>query len=169
MKNINEIIIKQLTEDDWQQLRHIRLESLQDSPTNFGSSYDEEIQKSDEEWRSWPNRCDAFGVFLEDILIGSCRFSQEFGAKLSHKGNIYGMYIKPKYRGNGIAKMLIKAVIAHGKKQNCTQIHLTCVATNTAAINVYAKYGFKIYGIEPNAIKVDDKFYDEYLMVLKDL
>ena len=120
MKNINEIIIKQLTEDDWQQLRHIRLESLQDSPTNFGSSYDEEIQKSDEEWRSWPNRCDAFGALLEDILIGSCRFSQEFGAKLSHKGNIYGMYIKPKYRGNGIAKMLIKAVIAHGKKQNCT-------------------------------------------------
>lgn len=167
MKNVNNIIIKRLTEDDWQHLKHIRLESLKDSPNNFESSYEEEIQKSDEKWRSWPNRCYALGAFLEGTLIGSCRFFQEFGAKLSHKGNIYSMYIKPKYRGNGIAKMLIKEVIALGKKQNCTQIHLTCVATNTIAINLYTKYGFKIYGIEPNAIKVDDKFYDEYLMVLK--
>lgn len=167
MKNINDIIIKKLTEDDWQHLRNIRFESLQDSPNNFGSSYNEEVQKSDVEWKNWANKCDVFGAFLEDLLIGNFRFSQEFGTKLSHKGNIYGMYIKPKYRNNGIAKMLIKAIITHGKKKNCTQIHLTSVATNTAAINLYAKYGFKIYGIEPNAIKVEDKFYDEYLMILK--
>jgi len=30
---------------------------------------------------------------------------------------------------------------------------------------LYERHGFKICGIEPRALKVGDRFYDEYLMV----
>ncbi len=46
------------------------------------------------------------------------------------------------------------------------QLHLTCVTSNLGAVALYQKHGFKIYGTEPNALKIGDTFFDEYLMTL---
>jgi len=44
--------IKSLSECDWREYKTIRLESLQDSPDSFGSTYEREISFSPEQWKS---------------------------------------------------------------------------------------------------------------------
>jgi hypothetical protein len=43
-------------------------------------------------------------------------------------------------------------------------VKLAVVTTNTPAVRCYARCGFAVYGIEPQAICYDGVFYDELLM-----
>jgi|GEM_PF-3325863 len=45
------------------------------------------------------------------------------------------------------------------------QIHLAVVTSNYSALGLYKSLGFEIYGEDPNALKVGEMRYDEYLMV----
>ncbi|KJV55588.1 acetyltransferase family protein [Orientia chuto str. Dubai] len=73
------------------------------------------------------------------------------------------MYAKEEYRGQGIASALIQKVINHARSR-VTQLHLTCVTKNIEAVAFYQKHGFKIYGEEPNALKIDTQYFHEYMM-----
>ncbi len=76
------------------------------------------------------------------------------------------MYTLPEYRGQGVGSKLIQHLINYVKDQ-VSQIHLMCVTTNINAIKLYQKYGFSIYGTEPRALKFQDQYYDEHLMILE--
>jgi ribosomal protein S18 acetylase RimI-like enzyme len=82
---------------------------------------------------------------------------------LSHRAVLFGLYITPKHRNKGIAGMLIKHVIDYVSSTH-EQLHLTVNTTNVSAINLYLKHGFKVYGTLPKALKIGDKYFDEYLM-----
>gem|GEM_PF-6583094 len=46
------------------------------------------------------------------------------------------------------------------------QLHLNVVTTNTAAARLYEAVGFSVYGTDPRVLKIDQNYFDEYLMVL---
>lgn len=157
--------IRLLTVDDWQIWKNIRLEALQNSPENFGSSYEEEYNWSDLEFQTGLKNSDVFGVFIENALVACAGFYTLNFIKTQHRGVIWGMYTRPEYRKKGIASALMKYVIANARSK-VLQLHLTCVTRNLDAIHFYQKQGFKIYGTEPRALKIGDTFYDEHLMAL---
>lgn len=157
--------IRLLTVDDWQIWKNIRLEALQNSPENFGSSYVEECNWSDLEFQTGLKNSDVFGVFIENTLVACAGFYTLNFIKTQHRGVIWGMYTRPEYRKKGIASALIKYVVANARSK-VLQLHLTCVTSNLDAIHCYQKQGFKIYGTEPRALKIGDTFYDEHLMAL---
>ena len=84
---------------------------------------------------------------------------------MAHRGCLFSMYTKDTHRNRGTADALIKTIITHAK-QRVIQLHLTVVTTNHAAIRLYQKNGFTIYGTEPRSLKIDNNFYDEHFMVL---
>ena len=43
---------------------------------------------------------------------------------------------------------------------------LTVTETNVAARELYEKFGFRSFGIEPRAIRVGDVYYDKNHMIL---
>lgn len=45
------VVIEELSPDDWQRARAIRLACLKDAPYAFGSTYEEEVQQPQEWWR----------------------------------------------------------------------------------------------------------------------
>jgi len=51
-----------------------------------------------------------------------------------------------------------------GITQEVKIVKLAVVTTNTGAIRCYARCGFQVYGIEPQALCYDSVFYDELLM-----
>lgn len=157
--------IKLLTQKDWKSWRELRLEALQISPENFGSSYDEELNWSDTDFQKTFNTSYIFGAFLDKNLVASVGYYCLNLLKTKHRGIIWGMYTQPKHQGKGIARALIQTVVAHAVSR-VIQLHLTCVTTNFGAIAFYQKQGFKIYGTEPRALKIEDRFFDEYLMIL---
>lgn len=158
--------IRLLSPDDWLAWKNLRLEALQNAPEAFGSSYEEEVDFSEEYLKSYLKRSTIFGSLSGPALVGCAGFFTLKQVKMRHRGVLYSMYVQPEHRGHGIANRLVEAAIMHAKSQ-VIQLHLTCVTNNSMAIRLYEKHGFSIYGTEPRALKVGDVFYDEYLMVLK--
>jgi ribosomal protein S18 acetylase RimI-like enzyme len=158
------IIIRQLAEADAAAFREIRLAGLMESPTAFGSSHAAENNLSIVDFAAMIERNYLVGAFVRRELAGVVGFYQQAGEKVSHRGNVWGVYVDPKHRGNGIARRLREDVLAHAR-QVVTQVHLCVVTDNEAALSLYESLGFASYGTEPNALRVGSHFYDEHLMV----
>lgn len=164
----NRYTIRLINESDWSKFKDLRLEALKQHPEAFGSSLEEECQLTDDLFREGYSKCEIFGAFAEDNedLVGCAGFFIYSSLKMQHRGCLFSMYTNENYRNKGIADALIKKVINHAKKR-IMQLHLTVVTSNKTAISLYEKNGFKIYGTEPRSLKINEQFYDEYLMVLK--
>ena len=76
------------------------------------------------------------------------------------------MYVRPQARGTGLATALVKEVVEHARTTKVEDICLKVVASNAAAYCLYVGAGFHEYGLELNALKVGDKYYDEMFMTL---
>jgi len=164
--------IRKLTEHDAQAAREIRLQGLKEHPEAFGSSYEEEIGRTVEDWQA---RLQAspegehvyFGAFADHDLVGIIGFFRRRGAKLRHKGTIVSMYVRPAHRGKGVAADLVRAVIEWVKKDpGIEEIQLTVVNENQAARRLYERLGFTAYAEEKRALKIGSRYYDETHMFL---
>lgn len=161
--------IRQLRPDDAEAYFALRLEALQINPEAFGSSYEEEkdYPLSRTQSRLSDPASYVYGAFVEKDLVGVVTLMRETKIKMSHRTNIYAVYVTPKRRGKGVAKQLLKATIEKSRDlQGIEQVYLAVVAENTAAKKVYRAFGFETYGIDRKAIKINGKYYDEELMVL---
>ena len=63
-----------------------------------------------------------------------------------------------------MADAVMTALLAHAE-DHVEQIHLSVTAANKRAIGFYERLGFKAFGTEPRALKVDGVYIDELLMV----
>jgi ribosomal protein S18 acetylase RimI-like enzyme len=156
--------IRQLTESDAAAFRELRLAGLLEAPTAFGSSYAAEKERTVEDFAGSIARNYLAGAMVGDGLVGVVGFYQSAGEKVSHRGNIWGVYVDPGHRGAGIARLLMEHVMAHARSI-VTQVHLCVVSDNEAALRLYRHLGFVSYGVEPRALRMGEKFYDEELMV----
>lgn len=105
----------------------------------------------------------------DNELCGVASFTRD-GAdrqKLRHKGILFRMYVAAAYRGQGISRLLIAAVLDRVRQiSDIEQVNLTVIAGNDRAKSLYAKFGFKTFGREEKAIKWKGKYFDEEQMVL---
>ncbi len=86
--------------------------------------------------------------------------------KGQHKASVWGMYVAPKMRGQGIGKLLMQDLLQRSAAiSGLEQVHLGVVTTNIAARSLYIALGFRVYGVEPHALKQDERYLDEELMV----
>lgn len=163
--------IKIIDKSDWVSYQKLRLTALKVAHESFGSTYEREVQFTEQQIieRISPNSNKFFmGIFDEKELIGVVSFHREVGQKDRHKGNIYGMFIHEDYQGKGLAKLLLSTLINKVKEEypDLEQIRLSVVSNNISAIKLYGHLGFENYGVEINALKEGDKYFDEDLMVL---
>ncbi len=59
------------------------------------------------------------------------------------------------------------ADMARAAQPGLEQIVLAVFSTNQVARRLYESCGFEVYGVEPRALKVDDQYLDEDLMILR--
>ena len=119
---------------------------------------------------AWQLRLEALEgePFHHDRLIGIATFVRAAGLKERHKGNVYGVYVTPAQRGNGVGRALIAALLERVRKNAAVeQILLTVATCQEGARHLYRSFGFESYGTEPNALKVGSRYIDEDHMVLK--
>ena len=88
--------------------------ALKTDPEAFGYTYEREVEFSFEQVASriTPTK-DRFvlGALHNGELAGIVTFMRESGLKTCHKGNVFGMYVKPDFRGKSIGKALLKELI----------------------------------------------------------
>ena len=161
------VIIRQFRADEAEAWRDIRLAALEDNPEAFGQTWQHALGQPIEQFRQTvAGEFPPFAAFAGDVAVGSAGFYVMGGAKLSHRGQLWGMYVAPTHRRTGLGGSLIEAVIAHARNETqVVQIHLHVVTTNTTAYALYRKMGFEAYGVEPRALRHQGRYYDETLMV----
>jgi RimJ/RimL family protein N-acetyltransferase len=156
--------VRRLEPADAALYREIRLEALQKNPEAFGSTFEKENAQALSWFEAAIRRADIFGGFLDGALAGIAGFAAQEGAKHAHKGLLWGMYVRSTARKSGLGKILVAAVLDHGRGR-VEMVQLAVVSENEAARRLYEAMGFVEYGYEKRALKHDGRYYDEVLMV----
>jgi ribosomal protein S18 acetylase RimI-like enzyme len=142
----------------------MRLEMLQVNPEAFGSTYEAESGRTTEQFAEMLARSFVAGGFVDGQLAGVAGFYVLDGPKVRHRGNIWGVYVRGAFRGRGVGHAVISEILRHAHTL-VQQVHLSVVTENGSAKALYERLGFVVYGTEPRALKVGDRYYDEHLMV----
>ena len=163
------MMVRKLTAEDSSAYWALRLEALERESRSFGMTPEEHHRITDEETVALLTKpgCFLVGAFDNNMLAGIARFDREAHTKERHKGHIYGVYVTAFYRGRGIARALIAAVVAELKSDpTCEQLLLSVGTFNHAARAAYRAMGFIPFGVEPRALRSGDEYIDEEHMVL---
>ncbi len=157
--------ITRLPEDRWQECRNLRLEALKADPLAFGSSYEEEKELSEKEWRKRINN--ALFALKDGKLVGMIVFISQSGVKTAHVANIYSVFVKRSHRTRGIGSQLIERAVEILKSSDKVRIvRLTVNAAQKEAITLYKKYGFRQCGVLSEELYFEGNYYDEVTLEL---
>ncbi|QWU45606.1 GNAT family N-acetyltransferase [Bacillus sp. NP247] len=164
-------MIRLLTKEDAEKYWDLRLLALQVNPEAFITTYEEAIRQENPLDRVASNLTSAtsctFGAFnKENQLVGVVTLLTEEKEAYKHKGHIVAMYVDAQNRRNGLARELITNAIQRARDIKLEQLTLGVVSTNEPAKKLYGSMGFKTYGIEKRAIKVNGVYSDDENMVL---
>jgi ribosomal protein S18 acetylase RimI-like enzyme len=159
------IEIRRLQASDVEDYRTIRLAALKTEPDSFGSVHAAEVSRPITHFAERLSSSIVLGAYCKERIVGMAGFKQEAGLKDSHKGFVWGFYVAPEQRHQGLGSALIGALIEVAC-DSVEQLTLTVVRDNEAAIALYERHGFEIYGVEPRALKTSTGYSDEVLMVL---
>lgn len=88
--------------------------------------------------------------------------------KVRHRAD-FGIGVLKEYWGLGLGKALTEACIACAKEAGYTQLELSVVADNPAAIALYQKEGFVEFGRNPRGFKSRSAGFQTLISMLREL
>ncbi len=88
--------------------------------------------------------------------------------KIRHRAE-FGISILKEYQGLGIGRALTEACVECAKKAGYTQLELSVVSGNKAAVSLYEKAGFVEYGRNPRGFYSRISGYQELILMRLDL
>jgi ribosomal protein S18 acetylase RimI-like enzyme len=165
---VTDFQIRQLGSDDAQAFSTLRRELTADNPIPMGLTLEEELARPLQGFRdqlSYPEPNAAFGAFVGSELVGSAAVAWPSKLPSSrHKTTLWGVFVSPRYRRNGIGRALVLRAIEHAESVGVRRINLTVYVPNPAAVKLYESLQFEHCGVEPEAIRLGDAYFDGYEM-----
>jgi RimJ/RimL family protein N-acetyltransferase len=163
-------MIRRLHVDDAEAYADLRREMLGDSPLAFAASLDDDLFSSLDRTREQLRQTSEsaiYGAFDPD-LVGAAGLYRDRHRKSSHKAHLWGMYVMPARRGQGIAADLLTATLQHAREWtgvSCVQLSVSSAAP--AARGLYERFGFRLWGSEPDALRHEGRSAVEFHMALQ--
>ena len=157
------ITIQRLGEDRWQDYRDLRLEALKNKPWVFSSSWEEEQLFPEAVWRQRIGN--VLFAIVDNKPAGTIAVFYNNRPKTKHVCEIFGVYLRKEYRGQGIGNLMLEAALTEiNTCKGITKIKIGVNPTQKVAEHLYRKHGFKPIGHLTKELYVDGKFFDELLM-----
>lgn len=147
----------------WRYLKKLRLEALQNENIAFGSSFEEEQEFSEKEWKKRINNIIFALSNNEPIGLISYIFNNKIKSK--HIAYLFGLYVKSEYRGKGIGKKLLESALNKiMENRNIKKINLSVNSQLNVPITLYKKFGFIEVGKLKFEFNIKEKYYNEIIM-----
>lgn len=143
------LAIQTLPLSRWQEFKKIRLGALQTDPQAFSSPHAKEAAYPDKKWQERLKTANkevvSWMLFacLEGKVIGMLGSYRDENDLKKHAAQIWGVYVVPEKRGQGIAKKLMTAILA--KLQENPDVSTVILEVNTdqkSAQKLYERFGF---------------------------
>ena len=84
---------------------------------------------------------------------------------MQHKAFIWGIYVDPAHRKQGLGRRLMQTATQHGfETLEVEQLSLGVNANNPGALALYESLGFLRFGLEKNFMRIGETYYDEIHM-----
>jgi GNAT superfamily N-acetyltransferase len=163
--------IRVLESSDAAQYQAVRAEALRTEPFAFGMDYESFIARSLEDIQAQLPSVDelsfTLGAFIDGKLVGTAGLFRYKLIKFRHGADLNAMYVAESARGKGVGKALVAALIERARTfDGLEMISLTATHTQTSAIEMYRKAGFKSWGYSKRTMKVGDEYADFVHMTL---
>ena len=161
--------IRRLGIEDASLLVALRREALDAEPFAFAASPADDIASMIESVRGFLSSVDTqgvFGAFDGAELTGIIGLVKLAKLKQRHKAMIWGMYVQPLHRREGVGRALLKNAIEQARAWSVDQLQLSVAETATAAKRMYEAAGFRVWGTEPRALYWNGQFVTEHHLVL---
>jgi GNAT superfamily N-acetyltransferase len=160
------ILVREVTADDWELMRDVRLAALSEAPYAFGSSYAREAAFTEEKWRgrisersaalfafAEPDDAVPAGTVLANTVLANTGLAN---TGLANTGparlagvyvedgaaDLVSMWVRPSARGLGVGEALVEAAASWAKAQDFGSLYLWVTESNAPARRLYERCGF---------------------------
>jgi ribosomal protein S18 acetylase RimI-like enzyme len=151
--------IRRLAPADALGFRALRLRALREHPDAFTSRWEDEQQQPVEATAARLAGHAFWGAYHGAELCGFVGLEREKRMKNRHKATVVAMYVAPEAGGRGVGRALMDALLAHARSEGLASLVLTVTEGNEAARRLYERMGFRSFGVEPDAIRIDGRSY----------
>ena len=135
--------IKQLSADDWQVLRDVRLAAFLDAPECLGDRYEDEKTGNEERWRTFLQERPRFVALVEDRPVGMISVGE---GQWSGTAAVTGLWVDPRFRCRGIGDTLVVTALEWARDKDLRQVFLRVNEGCDAAERLYRDHGFQPTG-----------------------
>ena len=102
---------------------------------------------------------------VNGVIAGNCQIARKTHIKSRHRATV-AIALRQAYWGLGIGSRMFEEMIDIARGWGVMQLELEFIEGNTRGRALYEKYGFRIVGLRPNAIRLPDgTLLHEYIMV----
>lgn len=151
---------RKLTSDDAEIWKQIRIRMLTDHPEMFGEELTEFKANADEIASGRVKNEGIIGAFHEGELVGVCGRRRPLEkSKLKHTANIWGMYVVPEVRRQGVARELVRLALESLKAEGVEIVYIGVGSENERARTLYEQSGFTAWGTQPDCLRVSGVDY----------
>jgi ribosomal protein S18 acetylase RimI-like enzyme len=136
--------VREVSVDEWETLRGVRLAALREAPSAFGSTYAREASFTEERWRG---RISDRSVTYFAYLPGDPEPAGLAGVFVAKRAaEVVSLWVRPAARGNGVGEALITATAEWAKSRDHDALSLWVTESNTPARKLYERCGFALTG-----------------------
>jgi ribosomal protein S18 acetylase RimI-like enzyme len=100
-----------------------------------------------------------FGAFDGEELAGAICLRTQDGKKIRHAAELKALVVDPERQARGIGSALVAHLIEFSRSLGyLRQLTLTVIDGNTRAERLYDSFGFRQFGLEPDAFLHDGRY-----------
>jgi GNAT superfamily N-acetyltransferase len=156
----NGVVVQEITANEWQRLRSIRLKSLEESPHAFGGTFEIESAEEEISWRSKFEKLD-FLIASVDGVDGAVLSVEVLDGDFGATCWIGGCWSDPQFRGKGLMRAMFTFIDEQEKDWKVQGLGVW--TDNFSAIAAYEKLGFVKMGDDTASTRQPGKFYQRMI------
>jgi ribosomal protein S18 acetylase RimI-like enzyme len=139
------MLVREITADDWELMRDIRLAALAEAPSAFGSTYAREAAFTEERWRGRiSERSVTFFAYADPAVPAPAGLTGVYVE--DGTANLVSMWVRPSARGLRAGEALIEAAASWAGARGFAALFLWVTESNAAARRLYERCGFTATG-----------------------